>query len=478
MRNAIPTVKDKISYETYHITTYPTEIQTKEEDVEDIQTCDLSTISESIETTGRKSFSDVSCRLCGERDENTTNSNMGSLDDYEIDAMLRKCLPSLGIQSDCDRLRVVCTECISQLKQFSNFIDRIHSYQKDLNHNESYDKTEIRIVPTKTSISSAITSTIYIKQEPVNVKQEKVDTSNRKVASTSNSVAKAANEQTNTNIGESPPAYAGNQCCDKTFDNNFDPSNHKCSAEQSVNDQEQTNNCEIMEVITLNNPVSFIDLAEDDAGIVEMTNLKTEHFFECDHSYAKRPFYNFKQEITGTGYEDHERATSNAMSFDEDYGTPTLEKDCQQLSKSKILLDAHVVDMNTPKKKKCPLCCKNFESVYDYLKHKNKRHRVTCFKCKRKYPSIILKNHERVCLRRSQVPFTSCEQCAKYIPNYQMQKHLENCNKKEKIIECPVDVTAVPQISTESQMENINPKFLCSFCYRTFTRVKHFVSSY
>lgn len=426
------------------------------------------------------------CRLCGERSDLTCNP-LRSLDEPEIKIMFRKCLPAVNLNGYLDQSRLICNDCVQQLKQYSSFIDKV--YQREFNAVEQFDSfaanensqvhesaTKFPIKPSTPNSSAAL----FIKQEPINVKQEKVDNSNRRSFSVQLPMAspslcpnpfadsKKIKGAAQNDIKPSPPPKQETQnnstycsACDRIFC--FEYRTHKCTkAEpQCAADRELGNNCEIMEVITINNPVSFIDLAEDEnATALESRPMKTENVseqmrkdrLEFEHAYAKRVTnYSLKQEIIDSnidcdesGYDGMDQTNEHDLQpFHSNGEDDTANQiyfeclNCNQSFVSQELLDEHTAQMHyyPLKMKICPTCNAEFKSSIEYLIHKNKMHaqRFQCRQCKRKFhTATILRSHERVCTRESKDFCFSCRHCGKNLRNLAIMKmHLNSCTGKQ-----------------------------------------------
>lgn len=515
-KDAIPSIitKSNISYETYHLTTdSPDESRVLHLEHDDyaVPTGDEGKVqSEVVE----------SCRLCGERADSLTCNPLRSLDETEIELMFRKCLPGVNVHNYTDHGRNICPDCVSQLRQYSDFIDKILCYQRELGFNENFDSfatNENSLNNGSGSQSFMKSSTpnsnaaIFIKQEPINVKQEKVESSNRRpltaqVPTTSPSMClnpfaeskkiKGLMQQ-ETNLPKTEMTYC--HSCDRIFGSNYEICSHECTNAE-VTDREQGNNCEIMEVITLNNPVSFIDLAEDENVVGEPRKLKTESFseferkerLEFEHAYAKRPTNascNLKQEIidpnndaSENGYEFNEsfnehddQGFNQNPYFDESHQTYYDCAKCNQSFVSQELVDEHSTIAHSLKPKICSICNAKFKSSFEYLIHKSKVHalRFFCKQCKQKFhtPSA-LRMHERICTSNSKDFYFSCRHCGKSIRNLViMKKHLNKCVGKHfgSMDELSQESRTIPQI-------NAMQKYTCDICNQTFSRLKLFVS--
>lgn len=527
-KDAIPSIvtKNNISYETYHITTGPSDddartLQSEHEDY------GCSTVDESKTTSEVSEF----CRLCGDRADNLTCNPLRSLDDPEVDLLSRKCFPTINIHNSMEHTRIVCTDCIAQLKHFSGFIDKVLSYQRELGLNEQFDsyatsensfingnRTQSRAKASTPNISTAM----FIKQEPVNVKQEIVESSIRRPFTTqvpttspslclnpfadSKKIKGFVQQEINSPKIEGGSTYC--QACDRIFGNNFEFRAHNCWSTEKNADREQGNNCEIMEIITLNNPVSFIDLADDENGQGnEHSKPKTEFFSEFErrervafeHAYAKRAANtncNLKQEIidpnnenSQDGYDYSEQTTE----VEEQYfnQNPYFEEatevyidclKCNQSFVSQELMDEHVTQMHSVKPKICPTCNAAFTSIKEYLSHKSKIHsqRFQCKQCSRKFRnSKVLNQHEQLCMRESKDFSFSCRHCGKSIRNLTiMKKHLGFCTGKlSETVDEPQGQPPLKNVHSSMNKESFvnetpNTKHLVSFLRLFFQNEK------
>lgn len=523
-KEAIPTIatNTNISYETYHISTgSPDDTRTAQSELDDFrspaETFDFcKTSSETIEM----------CRLCGERADNLTCNPLKSLDDAEINLLCRKCLPSLNTYRAVDQSQAICTDCVTQLKQYSDFIDKVFSYQRELGLGENVDSNTISENSNLIDVNrmnngikpstSNPTSMLFIKQEPINVKQEIMDNSHRKPITTQipscspslcpNPFAEAKKikgfvQQEIIDLPKTEFSTTFCQECDRIFGNSHEYRSHECSCTVQNNDREQgnNNNCEIMEVITLNNnPISFIDLAEDEnVTNVELRKPKPEGLIEFEererlefeHGYAKRPANtscNLKQEIIDSyndtshdGFDCNESEgqtlTNQCSRFDETVHIFDCTK-CQQSFVSQQLLDEHSNKLHPMIHKICSICGAEFKSSYEFLIHKSKVHtqRFQCKKCKQKFHTkSALRFHKRFCSCESKDFCFSCRHCGKRQRNFAtMLKHLNNCmGKKADSLEELQQYTR-----TMSQNESLQT-YGCKTSIQSLLRQISFVSS-
>lgn len=390
IKNAIPTCcsKNSISYKTYDISNNFTNNSNAPTLYSNNETDEYGAISEAKDDHVYL----MTCRLCGERVNKFSNDDGNqlpqSLDDFGIDTMMRKCLPTINLGSDNDQSRVICGYCHSQLKQYSIFLDRVHSYQKDLIYSNSncqdYVETNNNNQTRATDTLPESSNSIFIKQEPtINVKQEKCD--------------------------------GFNNC------------------RKDLLEREQVGNCEIMEIVTLNNPVSVIDLAAEDdpTGHVDRTKkLKTESLLtsgidwrvEVEHAYAKKvhqaggTVHHLKQEIAEIMNDDLDENTEHVSddSISNEINSvetePHIERETNMTCQS--IEDHQEYSPPTLMKRECSFCDAVFETVTEYLRHKTKIHR-----------------HER-----------NCNKNFKYVDNNYLNRrrkgmstHKENSKEKSKV---------------------------------------------
>lgn len=431
-KGAIPSIntKSNVSYETYHISTCSNDDARSSEQFDNSMELMDKTASEEAE----------SCRLCGERVDTLTCDASRSLDEPEINSIVRKCFPSIiqWISPVLSPSRHICTDCVIQMRQYSDFIEKVQSYQRELGLSENIgcyaiseysiaNESRLPFICNKPSTLSP-NPPIVIKQEPINVKQEFVE--RRPMTSQVPSPTLCVNSF-NENIGlvqqekvrlktESNSTYCGD--CDRIFANNYEFRSHNCLGNSEQSTDREGNNCEIMEVITLNNPVSFIDLADDEIATgVEQRKPKAEVLgeferqrrLEFEHAYAKRasnPSCNLKQEIidscndaSQTGYDndqaESEEPTSSQIDQSEDEGRSFDCANCSQSFSSLQLLGQHTAKVHECSKF-CSICNLEFETELGCRMHKTRMHtlRHTCRRCKQKFHSQSFRRlHERRC---------------------------------------------------------------------------------
>lgn len=451
----------------------------------------------------------VSCSLCGEFQDDADQNNTMNVDEIVAVTMLKKCFPATLLRHDPDST-IICGDCAQLLRIFSDFVDKVMTYQNEL-MSRSVIMRDICGAGNGTvnqhrsvALSSVPVSTnpVFIKQEPINVKQEIVDITSKRatiqpdIMSTAFSVfsqstaspvtvplIKRHGEPYRPIIGTHTSSFCG--FCDRIFVNNYELESHVCNTERHQRRDVScttNNNCEIMEIITLNNTVSYIDLAADD-GCQPMANraMKIEHpsDFECrdriesDHAYAKRiEVYNpkLKQEINYDSTDSYEsnievyEPSQNSLTVDLSNNNSGCESDTNDLNdlndlnqfvlpktmmvtvselhsctkcdirfENALALQEHCRSMHALKNKVCSVCSTDFKSIHDYLVHKNKMHAVgyQCSQCRRSFAfKHALSNHKRFsCSPGTSDQFYSCKYCGKRFRNrMSMNDHCKMCS--------------------------------------------------
>lgn len=546
-KNAVPSVvtKNNVSYETYHIADQTLTATSQYED-EDPNECNDDKETETPTNIQLQNQNEpiqiVCCRLCGNRiDESVKTPFNFRIDDQEIGEILRKCMPSINIlRHSSDNLNLVCLDCVSHLRRHSEFLNKILTFQRDFDRSNNADTSLEHMIFESRTCNSGTTnnSALFIKQEPINVKQEILDSSNKRPQEAINVMKSSilpstsmkfqpnfsSNDQRINVVEQSliqwPRISANTFCrlCERIFINNAEMRAHVCTGSQTpnieriepMNGMGNNNNCEIMEIITLNNPVSFIDLAEDECAIAEQAAIcKKENVIDgerrervdIEHAYAKRTTITIhtasntpcklKQEIE-LNYDcepnediisdteiinDHNTIGSSIPIMTADVTAATLDnficsKCDQEFDTNRLLVD-HSNKMHSLKNRICTICSAEFKSMYEYLLHKNKVHvsGYRCKQCKRKFNTrLALKNHERhSCAIDSTDFFYSCRHCGKFMRNrIKMKEHLRICEQNSN----RADKTLI-------SMENIydTKAYNCSRCHRSFRKEINYVSA-
>lgn len=550
-KNAIPSVvtKNNISFETYHIADQSSTANSGDEDVSECTDDKDTESTTNVQRNVSEKMQLICCRLCGDRIEGCRAPSVNfRIDDQDVGEMLRKCLPSISISSrhSADHLNSICTDCVAHLRRYSDFVDKVMKFQQDFDRANNADTSlEHMIFESRGSQSTSTSnSTLFIKQEPINVKQEILDSSNKKPPEVLNVMKPSLVPSTSTNTHLVAPnsSYqrinvveqslihwtricANTFCphCERIFINQAEMKSHACAGNQPLNidriepmnGASNNNNCEIMEIITLNNPVSFIDLAEDEYATAEQTAAavcKKEYFVDgerrervdIEHAYAKRSAIaaassacKLKQEIE-MNYECEPMEGDVFDSAPDNDNTALLPpppepvdvtsatQECnficskcgQEFSTNRALVD-HSKKMHSLKNRICAICSAEFKSTYEYLLHKNKVHVSghQCQRCKRKFAThLALKIHERhSCSIDSMDFYYSCRYCGKFMQNrIKMKEHLRICaqNPKSKDPKAPISTSNI-----QNEVEICDAKaYDCHRCHRSFRKEINFVS--
>lgn len=478
-KNAVPSIvtKNNISYETYHISEHnsTTNSHCGDDDLSDEHKATEMTLVPSSANTRT-----IGCRLCGDLIEelpNTPSTHPHHIDNQETGEMIRKCLPSINIPRHGvgDQSNLICWICISHLQKFSEFVDKVLTFQRNcVSDNIAFTATDVLPFEIRSNSNSTSNNVLFIKQEPINVKQEILDISNKKPQelppkpSTTTKPISMSNDQRINIVEQSliewprPVANTFCQQCERIFINSAELKAHTCTGSQTPSIDQPTNatnnNCEIMEVITLNNPISFIDLAEDEYASVEqmavckkeiVVDVERRERVDIEHAYAKRSSpatasntYKLKQEIDLNDDSDSngDIATETSMPID-DNAQATMPMpicrfictSCGQEFTTNHLLVEHTHKMHSLDARICTLCSAEFKSTYEYLLHKNKVHTsgYRCQRCKRKFGTrSALKIH--TCAIDSSDYCCSRRQCGQYMSNRnRMKKPLDQCTQKK-----------------------------------------------
>lgn len=511
------------------------------------------------ERNGSKTLDGIRCAMCGQIfDDDVDISRLMNIDAGPVHSMVRKCFPTTPIRH-CTESPQICFGCSQLLRHFSELIDKVMAYQRELqikqNHLNEEASSEMRFSggrPVASGCKEVSSSHgIVIKQEPVNVKQETVETSNKRSAPQPEpepapsvftayqpkpviptNVSTIPNNMTNnveTNVALSRgPGGVSWFCavCDRIFVNQNELESHMCRPAKDRsrnNDNSANNNCEIMEIITLNNSVSFIDLADEEyvplngalkqEHVTDMERTMWRERVEYDHPYAKRAdtyHTKLKQEIhDDSSYSSDSNIemynpSPNALTVDlsnnvsgnesdsnlsplvvmpETELLPNICQQCEIYFDSVEELEIHCRSVHVLKNKVCPICTADFKSVQAYLVHKNKMHAIgyQCSQCLRTFSfKHALINHKRF----SCAPFITemthaCKHCKKrYRNRFKLNEHTKTCTSKimkqkrnDEIRQKPkLPIITVPK----SEVKNT---LACHLCGSQFSKRFNLVSS-
>lgn len=380
----------------------------------------------------------IVCRLCA---KNGTEDQSKSI--LELSSTLVKCLPTIRLNILENLPNDVCGDCIKKLIQYSLFIDRVASVQKDF--------FGVNVDETDGYLNQTTSKPMIIKQEPiVNIKQE-IFEFNKSTRNVEDFFPQNSGAQDYYTDGESD-AYC--EFCDFFFINNVELKNHivDCHSDNQCNPRERANNCEIMEIITLEN-AAFIDLDEncvDESTVPQLQRvMKVEQTSDADrqdvliqnisleHSYASvltaigvedtsmvrhlkqeelnvqiNSFIQPKQveELSSMNeFEPEEGVPLEPMHFETVITEPFREirttKCCETYGNEHSLNEPTV---HVPKTKICPICTAHCRTIHHYFIHRSKYHNWSkprrpkqrlhfkCSHCSKMFPSkFAFDNHNR-----------------------------------------------------------------------------------
>lgn len=254
---------------------------------------------------------EITCRLCAQTIDYSSD-NIQSIDDTAIMSIFTKCFPTITLEL-CDHYPTkICNNCLMKLKEFSIFVERVQAVQCDftnsntfanqlpsvsdviattttqctttesttnttvnINNNNNNSHQYISNNVTEPIVSRDTSKAIVIKQEPfVNVKQEVIDFSRT-----------GTTLRLHDNFIQND-AYC--EFCEAYFINNFELKNHIATYHSSGNASKTANNCEIMEIITLDN-IMMIDLVGKTKNNQSDTIANDEEMIESPSSPIAMP---------------------------------------------------------------------------------------------------------------------------------------------------------------------------------------------
>lgn len=370
----------------------------------------------------------IVCRLCA---RGCTESQAKSI--FELNSILVKCLPNIRLNTLDNLSDEVCGDCIKKLVKYSSFIDRVVSVQKEFFGVNTGDADSVHHAFNE-CVEEPTRNPIIIKQEPIaNIKQEifefnkssRMDIIDNNGGCDVDGLNKSNVEDPLNGSGQDyyTDAESDAYCefCDVYFINNVELKNHIVDfhTDHPCNPRERANNCEIMEIITLEN-AAFIDLdncVEETATVPQLERvLKVEQQTDIDphdmsiqiisveHNYASTLggvvedgsiVRNLKQEeIIGpvklfTQTRQVEQSAVNGIeslidplrsaeqTLNELIVTEHLSEKCTKCShvfETQISLNEHMQTVHTPKTKICPICTAHCQTVYHYFVHRSKYH--------------------------------------------------------------------------------------------------------
>lgn len=187
-------------------------------------------------------------------------------------SIFTKCFPTITLELSDNFPNKICNDCLAKLRQFAIFVERVQSVQSEFNSNVNHsaqDATQESVGYNSGAeqITDESPKTIVIKQEPiVNVKQEIIDFSRSAIVNSMPAATTMLNLTRNPDTLPQNDAYC--EFCDAYFLHNFELKSHIVKYHSNgcrENATKTANNCEIMEIITLDN-VMMIDLVGKSTG--------------------------------------------------------------------------------------------------------------------------------------------------------------------------------------------------------------------
>lgn len=393
-------------------------------------TNNIDTISNSNAEAPYKIY-EIICRLCAQIISDT-NSTQQNIDDTGIMSIFTKCFPTITLELSDSFPNKICNDCLVNLRQFAVFVERVQTVQCEFNTNANHSAQDIiqesgGYNSGAEQIADKTTKTIVIKQEPiVNVKQEVIDFSRSAIVNNSLAATTMLNFTRNQETLPQNDAYC--EFCDAYFLNNFELKSHIVKYHSNgcrENAAKTANNCEIMEIITLDN-VMMIDLVGNKstgagctdtianaeqmfdsplspiampypATILKVETLnefeQREHFVRSllvEHSYSRstnepnvglKPIVKFLKQEDGIQLQQNivpvQSMTPAFEVFESNISVePTTIE--QQLFET-IEIDSQPLNGGA---KCCPLCLHQCRDMYQYLVHKKIYHSREIFKRK------------------------------------------------------------------------------------------------
>ncbi|XP_036319067.1 uncharacterized protein LOC118733669 isoform X2 [Rhagoletis pomonella] len=228
--------KDKLLVQSKEKTTDGDDIPVAEAVEDNVEDCDEEEQNglQNTPLTSSPSAPKVKCRLCG----STCSSVVSFSTNFEIYGMIQKCFPTLNIQKDDHLPKEMCRTCLKRLETFSRFVDKVLETQSELQRKYRIEKAN--------NSSRAIERQLKVKQEPVvRVKQEVAEGFESFLSDDLDMGMDEGCEQENE--------------ADTSVEQKYD----FCDFPM-LNAQDIINNCDIMEIINLDDP--FINIPDDDAN--------------------------------------------------------------------------------------------------------------------------------------------------------------------------------------------------------------------
>ncbi|XP_018783680.1 PREDICTED: uncharacterized protein LOC108965600 isoform X2 [Bactrocera latifrons] len=233
------------------------------------------------------------CRLCG----SACSAVVSFSTNFEIYGMIQKCFPTLNIQKDDNLPKEMCRLCLKRVESFSRFIDKVLETQSELQRKYRTEK--------KDNNTRFAERPLKVKQEPVvRVKQELPE-----------GFDSFLSDDLDMGMDEGcEPEHDSEAIVEQKYDFCDFP---------MLNAQDIINNCDIMEIINLDDP--FINIPDDDAN----TNCEnnTQNSKQQDNAMQQQQQERNKRTLLSA----HELLQNHLLSEEHNYAytTEDLKEECQ-----------------------------------------------------------------------------------------------------------------------------------------------------
>lgn len=233
------------------------------------------------------------CRLCG----SACSAVVSFSTNFEIYGMIQKCFPTLNIQKDDNLPKEMCRLCLKRVESFSRFIDKVLETQSELQRKYRTEK--------KDNSTRFAERPLKVKQEPVvRVKQELPEGFDSFLSDDLDMGMDEGCEQEHDAETIVEQKY---DFCDFPM----------------LNAQDIINNCDIMEIINLDDP--FINIPDDDAN----TNCEnnTQNTKQQENAIQQEQQERNKRTLLSA----HELLQNHMLSEEHNYAytTEDLKEECQ-----------------------------------------------------------------------------------------------------------------------------------------------------
>ncbi|XP_011180274.1 uncharacterized protein LOC105210820 [Zeugodacus cucurbitae] len=233
------------------------------------------------------------CRLCG----SACSAVVSFSTNFEIYGMIQKCFPTLNIQKDDNLPKEMCRLCLKRVESFSRFIDKVLETQSELQRKYRTEKTN--------SSTRFAERPLKVKQEPVvRVKQELPEGFDSFLSDDLDMGMDEGCEQEHDTDTIVEQKY---DFCDFPM----------------LNAQDIINNCDIMEIINLDDP--FINIPDDDANTNCENNAQNQK--QQEHTMQQQQQERHKRNLLSA----HELLQNHLLNEEHNYAytTEDMKEECQ-----------------------------------------------------------------------------------------------------------------------------------------------------